>query len=73
VRRLAIVDQDGKYELTFVYGVKGAQTGSNEVTVFWPDGTTPTAAIPAKYNRESELKFDVKPGKNTFDIKMESK
>jgi hypothetical protein len=70
---LAIVDQDGKYELTFVYGVKGAQTGSNEVTVFWPDGTTPTAAIPAKYNRESELKFDVKPGKNTFDIKMESK
>lgn len=70
---LAILDQDGKYELTFVHGVKGAKTGPNEVTVFWPDGATPTATIPAKYNKQSELKFDVKPGKNTFDIKMESK
>ena len=69
---LAIIDEEGKYELTFVDGVNGAKTGVNEVTVFWPDGTEPTAPIPAKYNKDSELKFDVKPGKNTFDIKMES-
>ena len=71
---LSIIDKDGKYELSFVHGVSGAKTGPNEVTVFWPDGTEPTAKIPAKYNKKgSELKFDVKPGKNTFDIKMESK
>lgn len=70
---VAIVDKDGKYELTFVDGVQGAKTGMNEVTVFWPDGTQPTAPIPAKYNTKTQLKFEVKPGKNTFDIKLESK
>jgi hypothetical protein len=69
---LAIIDNDGKYDLTFVRGANGAKTGINEVTVFWPDGSEPTATIPAKYDKQSELKFDVKPGKNTFDIKMES-
>ncbi len=28
--------------------------------------------IPARYNTRSELKADVKPGKNTFDFKLES-
>ena len=69
---LSIIDQDGKYDLIFVHGVNGAKTGMNEVTVFWPDGSEPTVAIPAKYNKDSQLKFEVKPGKNTFDIKMES-
>jgi len=70
---LAIVDKDGKYDLTYVHGAAGAKTGPNEVTVFWPDDSEATAAIPEKYNKKSELQFDVKPGKNTFDIKMESK
>jgi hypothetical protein len=71
---LAILDKDGKYDLTFVDGVSGAKTGPNEVTVFWPDGSEPTAAIPAKFSKKgSELKYDVKPGKNTYDIKLESK
>ena len=29
-------------------------------------------AIPARYNVQSELKVDVKPGENTFDFKLES-
>lgn len=70
---LAIIDQEGHYELTFVDGVEGAKTGVNEVTVFWPDGSTPTAKIPAKYNSKTELEFDVKPGKNKYDIALESK
>lgn len=70
---LAVTDADGKYDMEFVAGVKGVKTGPNEVIVFWPDGSEPTAAIPAKYNKNSELKFDVKPGKNNFDILMESK
>lgn len=69
---LAIIGQDGHYDLTFVDGVSGAKTGMNEVTVFWPDGSTPTARIPAKYNKSSEMQFEVKAGKNTFDIAMES-
>lgn len=70
---LAIIDPQGHYDLTFVDGVSGTKTGVNSVTVFWPDGTSPTAKIPAKYNAKSELEFEVKPGKNTFDIVMLSK
>ncbi len=70
---LAIFDQDGHYELTFVNGVEGAKTGMSEVTVFWPDGSTPTAKIPAKYNSKTELQFEVKPGKNTHNLTLESK
>ena len=69
---LAIIGPDGHYELTFVDGVSGAKTGVNAVTVFWPDGSTPTARIPDKYNSKSELEFEVKPGRNTFDIEMVS-
>ncbi len=70
---LAIIDQQGHYELTFVDGVSGAKTGMNEVTVFWPDGSTPTAKIPAKYNAKTDLEFEVKPGKNEYNIAMVSK
>lgn len=29
-------------------------------------------AVPARYNTQSELKAEVKPGRNTFDFKLES-
>ena len=70
---LAIIDQQGHYELTFVDGVSGAKTGMNEVTVFWPDGSTPTAKIPAKYNAKTDLEVEVKPGKNEYNIAKVSK
>lgn len=70
---VANADENGKYDLTYVSGVKGTQTGTNTVSVVWPDGVEGTAAIPAKYGANSELKTDVKPGKNTFDISMQTK
>jgi hypothetical protein len=70
---VANVDPSGNYELIYVYGVNGTQTGSNRVSVTWPDGVEGTAAIPAKYGATSELKMDVKPGRNTFNIEMSSK
>ncbi len=70
---VSLIDREGHYDLAIVDGDRGAETGMSEVKVFWPEGLTPTAKIPEKYNAKSELQFEVKPGKNTYDIVMESK
>jgi len=70
---VANTDSEGEYELMYTADVKGATVGPSTVRVLWPDGETPTAKIPDKYGANSELKTEVKPGKNTFDITMESK
>lgn len=70
---VANADSEGRYELMYTHGVKGATVGPNTVRVLWPDGEAGTAKIPEKYNAKSELKMDVKAGKNTFDLKLESK
>lgn len=70
---VANVDKDGKYDVMFTADAKGTKTGINLVSVVWPDGAEAAAKIPAKYGAKSELSTDVKPGKNTFDITMQSK
>jgi hypothetical protein len=70
---VAVTDSNGNYDVMYTPDVKGATVGPNTVRVFWPDGESGTAAIPDKYNAKTTLKFDVKPGNNTFDLKLESK
>ena len=69
---VANTDSEGRYDLLYTNDVKGATVGPNTVRVLWPDGAAPTAKIPDEYGENSELKTEVKPGKNTFDINMES-
>ncbi len=70
---LGVTDENGKYNLTFVDGVPGAKTGTNEVTLFWPDpDTPPSVRLPAKYNTQKP-RFEVEPGENVFDIALDSK
>jgi len=70
---VANTDSNGNYDVIYTEGVKGANVGPNTVRVLWPDGESGGPPIPDKYNAKTTLKFDVKPGNNTFDIKMESK
>ena len=70
---VANTDSEGRYDLTYVHGVQGANVGPNTVRIVWPDGEPGSAAIPAKYGAQSDLKVDVKSGDNTFDFPMESK
>lgn len=70
---VANTDSAGKYDAMYTHGVKGATVGPNAVRVLWPEGEAGTAPIPPKYGTQSELKLEVKPGRNTFDITMQSK
>jgi hypothetical protein len=62
----------GTYELFYGGGGKGAVLGSHTVTVVAAetDGGGAPVRIPARYNEQSELKFDVKAGKNTYNIEI---
>lgn len=73
-----VTDKDGKYKLQYNSEYVGTKVGANrvEITTMWPDGEPPPGKkdmIRPKYNSKSELKADVKPGKNTFDFDLESK
>jgi hypothetical protein len=75
--------RDGRYDLD---GSRGPNPGKYRVEIFWykktgrqiasPSGKAfkdeTKQAIPAKYNDKTELKVEVKPGRNTFDFDLKS-
>ncbi len=68
-------DENGRYELYFSGGVKGAELGVNTVRITTaldhpapPDYRDP---IPARYNESSELSVTVEPGANTHDFTLQ--
>ncbi|MEJ7591261.1 MAG: hypothetical protein WKF77_06915 [Planctomycetaceae bacterium] len=63
---------EGRYTLEYLAGVEGCKLGPNTVSFDWPPGTPLAIGIPAKYSGAEQFKFDVKPGSNDFDLKMES-
>jgi hypothetical protein len=66
-------DEEGKYTLELTGGGKGAVIGWHRVeirpVVDGDDGKR-GPKIPRKYNFQSELKFEVKPGDNTADFPL---
>jgi hypothetical protein len=71
---IAWTDENGTYDLEFKGGLKGALLGTHKVIVSKPEGEEgeSTEALPARYNSESTLTREVKPGKNVFNIDLTS-
>lgn len=80
---LARTNNDGKYELLYLEGVKGANIGSHSVviTAYNEDEIEEMKAssnepvkepIPAKYNSKTTLTEEVKEGKNVIDFHLDS-
>lgn len=72
-------DADGEYEMMFTRDTRGASLGENEVRITTADVTMKDGnevaipeRVPAKYNRNSELKQTVESGSNTFDFSLVS-
>lgn len=73
-------DADGRYEIQYQTNRMGALLGHHWVSVTTigekTDPATDTTynvpeSVPKEYNDETTLEFEVKPGKNTFDIAIE--
>lgn len=74
---LGITDSSGHYEAMFTADRKGAQIGKHTVRISatqYDENTNETvlAEIPPEYGDESTLEFEVEPGKNTFDVDVET-
>ncbi len=66
-------DKSGQYEIEYTKGEKGTKLGPTTVSLEWPLGGGGGISIPKKYvGDQSELKLDVKKGKQTFNIEMTS-
>jgi len=68
-------DENGRYELYFTGGTKGAEIGTNTVRITTvldfptpPDYQDP---IPARYNESSALKVTVEPGANIHNFALD--
>ena len=77
---IGTTDTSGSYVLGYLPKILGAKVGKHKVTIktFWNDEASPEAQftkeqIPAKYNSETSLSADVKPGKNVFDFDLTTK
>jgi hypothetical protein len=64
---------DGRYELGYKRGVQGALVGEHTVRILIPPGIAPgPQKVPARYNAQSELRREVKPGDNVFDFDLKT-
>lgn len=73
-------DKNGDYVMGYLPGIMGVKLGKDKVIIktFWSDESSPEALaaierIPAKYNSETELFADVKPGKNVINFDLTTK
>lgn len=73
-------DASGRYELRYTRSVKGAAVGEHEVSISTFRAGNPSAEPPverqpervaARYNRRTELKAVVRPGRNQVDFALE--
>lgn len=65
-------DSKGSYELEYSYRVNGCKAGPNKVMMEWPLGSPNARALAERYTTKSELKADIKAGRNTFDFALKS-
>jgi hypothetical protein len=75
-----VTDQDGKYQQKYLFDTPGATLGNHKVviTTYIVEDDSPEALkakekIPKRYNKNTELKAEVKPGPNVINFELKSK
>lgn len=76
---IGVTDSSGRYKLKFTAKKAGAMLGKHQVRITLEKTDAegkrvgPVLAIPAKYNRSSELTAEVKAGSNQVDFALTSR
>jgi hypothetical protein len=78
---IGFTDESGVYQLVYIRDEMGTNPGSYAVDITTvhisqsdsDGGKEPPEKLPAKYNRQTELKADVQPGPNVIDFELKSR
>lgn len=71
---MATTDTAGRYELSYLRDLKGANVGSHTVRITTAgDGRGAKETLPPRYHAKTELTAKVEPGSNTLDFSLQSK
>lgn len=71
---VATTDQAGRYELTFLRDIVGANVGAHTVRITTATEDRGGKEIPPdRYHTKTELVAAVEPGRNTIDFPLESR
>lgn len=69
-------DDSGRYVLSYTAKIFGAKVGKHKVSITTEanseESESKSAQIPSKYNTETELEVEVKPGENDFPFDLKS-
>ena len=66
-------DEAGRYEMKYIRDEKGVAVGECVVRITVDDPNSPRQFVPLKYNANSELRAEVKPGDNEFNFDLKSR
>jgi hypothetical protein len=74
---MGLTDKDGRYKLDYLFDTPGAKVGPHTVAITTPredesGGEVPNfrELVPARYNTNTTLTADVKPGQNKIDFPL---
>ena len=69
---MGFTDSDGRFELTYIRDIRGAKLGQHKVSITTASEESPEETLPVRYNSETTLTAEVKPGDNTCDFPLTS-
>jgi hypothetical protein len=71
---IGITDADGRYSLTYLRDIKGADVGRHKVRITTAtDDNGGKERLPKRYHAKSQLTAAVEPGSNQYDFTLTSK
>ncbi|MBN2021413.1 MAG: carboxypeptidase regulatory-like domain-containing protein [Pirellulales bacterium] len=70
---MGVTDEDGRYTLRYLRDVPGAKIGPHNVAVTMSSEARFRGPLPPRYNGQTTLHANVRPGANTFDFPLSMK
>jgi hypothetical protein len=71
---MGVTTDKGEYFLRYIRDDLGTAVGTNSVRITKQQNNDPSSeTVPAKYNRQTTLKREIKPGDNEINFELTSK
>jgi hypothetical protein len=66
-----LTDSEGRYDLAYLRGIRGAVVGPHRVRISTAREDKPEETVPSRYNAKTKLVAEIRPGENALDFALE--